>query len=66
MTGYFLEETRRFSDYTSWPDLTETAVQGAILTESYGNFGLSTHAPTPVYRYGSGGSRSAGAGWRCE
>jgi hypothetical protein len=23
-----------------WPDLTETAVQGAILTESYSNFGL--------------------------
>jgi hypothetical protein len=32
--------TRRFSDYILWPDLTETAVQGAIPTESYGNFGL--------------------------
>jgi hypothetical protein len=33
--------TRRFSDYTLWPDHTETAVQGAIPTESYGNFGLA-------------------------
>jgi len=24
-----------------WPILTEKAVQGAILTESYGNFGLT-------------------------
>src|SRR6266480_1495723 len=30
----------RFSDYTPWPDLTETAVQDAIPAESYGNFGL--------------------------
>jgi DNA-binding CsgD family transcriptional regulator len=33
--------TRRFSDYTLWPDLAETAVQDAIPTESYGNFGLA-------------------------
>ena len=33
--------TRRFSDYNPWPDLTETAVQDGIPTESYGNFGLS-------------------------
>ena len=32
--------TRRFSDYAKWPDLTETAVQDTIPTESYGNFGL--------------------------
>src|ERR1700723_3284239 len=35
-----LVATRPFSDYTPWPDLTETAVQGATPTESYGNFGL--------------------------
>jgi hypothetical protein len=29
-----------FSDYDPCPDLTETAVQRAIPTESYGNFGL--------------------------
>src|SRR5271155_1949929 len=34
--------TRRFSDYTLCPDLTETAVQDPVLTESYGNFGLET------------------------
>jgi hypothetical protein len=33
--------TRQFSDYTLWPYLTETAGQGAITTESYGNFGLN-------------------------
>jgi osmotically-inducible protein OsmY len=37
--------TRRFSDYILWPDLTETAVQGAIPTESYGNFGLEVRLP---------------------
>jgi hypothetical protein len=42
MTGYVLVATRIFSDYISWPDLTETAVQDAIPTESYGNFGLGS------------------------
>src|SRR5207253_385609 len=32
--------TRHFSDYAWWADLAETAVQDAIPTESYGNFGL--------------------------
>ena len=32
--------TRKYSDYILSPDLTETAVQDAIPTESYGNFGL--------------------------
>ena len=32
--------TREYSDYILSPDLTETAVQDAIPTESYGNFGL--------------------------
>jgi hypothetical protein len=32
--------TREYSDYTLSPDLTETAVQDAIPTESCGNFGL--------------------------
>jgi hypothetical protein len=40
MTGYVLVATRIFSDYILWPNLTETAVQDAIPTESYGNFGL--------------------------
>ena len=30
-----------------WPVLTEKAVQGAILTESYGNFGLSAGHDRP-------------------
>ena len=33
--------TRKYSDYILSPDLTETAVQDAIPTESYGNFGLA-------------------------
>jgi hypothetical protein len=33
--------TREYSDYTLSPDLTETAVQDAIPTEGYGNFGLN-------------------------
>jgi hypothetical protein len=33
--------TRKYSDYILSPDLTETAVQDAIPTESYGNFGLT-------------------------
>jgi hypothetical protein len=40
VTGHFPVATRRFSDYILWSYLTETAVQGAILTKSYGNFGL--------------------------
>ena len=40
MTGQILVATCQFSDYTPWPDLTETAVQDAIPTESYGSFGL--------------------------
>jgi hypothetical protein len=36
--------TRKYSDYILSPDLTETAVQDAIPTESYGNFGLTDHA----------------------
>ena len=38
--------TRRYSDYTLSPNLTETAVQGAIPTESYGNFGLDDQRRT--------------------
>ena len=34
--------TRKYSDYTLYPDLAETAVQGAAPTESYGNFGLAS------------------------
>jgi hypothetical protein len=34
--------TREYSDYTLYPDLAETAVQGAAPTESYGNFGLTS------------------------
>jgi peptidyl-tRNA hydrolase len=41
MPEYFPVATRQFSDYIPWPDLTETAVQDAIPTESYGNFGLA-------------------------
>jgi hypothetical protein len=33
--------TRRYSDYISDSDRTETAVQDAMPTESYGNFGLT-------------------------
>ena len=40
MPLYILVATRRFSDYAPCLDLTETAVQDAISTESYGNFGL--------------------------
>lgn len=40
--------TRRFSDYTPWPYLTETAGQGAIPTESYGNFGLAAGHPVSL------------------
>jgi hypothetical protein len=32
--------TRKYSDYTPYPDLAERAVQGAAPTESYSNFGL--------------------------
>src|SRR6266516_3211156 len=32
--------TRGYSDYILYPNLTETAVQDATPTESYGNFGL--------------------------
>ena len=41
MPGNVPVTTRQFSDYTPWPDLTEAAVQDAIPTESYGNFGLA-------------------------
>jgi hypothetical protein len=40
MPGQIPVATRLFSDYVPWPYLTETAVQDAIPTESYGNFGL--------------------------
>ena len=40
MPGQIPVATRSFSDYIPWPDLTETAVQDAIATGSYGNFGL--------------------------
>src|SRR6266700_2159114 len=40
MPGQIPVATRQFSDYIPWPDLTETAVQDAIPTESYGNSGL--------------------------
>ncbi len=40
MPGHVPVATRRFSDYIPWPYLTETAVQGAIPTESYGYLGL--------------------------
>src|SRR6266567_3587368 len=33
--------TRGYSDYILYPNLTETAVQDATPTESYGNFGLA-------------------------
>jgi hypothetical protein len=33
---------RIYSDYTLCPDLAKKAVQGAMPTESYGNFGLGT------------------------
>jgi len=41
MPGHIPVATRQFSDYISWLDLTGTAVQDAIPTESYGNFGLA-------------------------
>jgi hypothetical protein len=41
MPGQILVATRQFSDYIPWPDITETALQDAIPTESYGNFGLA-------------------------
>src|SRR6266496_6652008 len=34
--------TRGYSDYILYPNLTETAVQDATPTESYGNFGLTS------------------------
>jgi hypothetical protein len=40
MTEHLPVVTREFSDYIPQPDLIETAVQEAIPTESYGNFGL--------------------------
>ena len=40
MPGQVPVATRQFSDYNPQPDLTETAVQDAIPTESYGNSGL--------------------------
>src|SRR6266566_2702081 len=45
MPGQIPVATRQFSDYIPWPDLTETAVQDAIPTESYGNSGLVGQAP---------------------
>src|SRR6476661_1340806 len=41
MPGQVPVATRQFSDYNPQPDLTETAVQDAIPTESYGNSGLN-------------------------
>jgi hypothetical protein len=41
MPGQIPVATRQFSDYIPWPDLTETAVQDVMPTESYGNFGLA-------------------------
>jgi hypothetical protein len=43
MPGQEPVATHQFSDYTPWPDLTETAVQDVIPTESYGNFGLEVN-----------------------
>ena len=40
---HILVTTHEYSDYILSPDLTETAVQDAIPTESYGNFGLERH-----------------------
>jgi hypothetical protein len=40
--------TREYSDYILSPDLTETAVQDAIPTESYGNFGLGDDVLTEI------------------
>ncbi len=37
-------KSSEFSDYALCLDLTETAVQDAISTESYGNFGLAEGA----------------------
>src|SRR6266702_8852144 len=56
--------TRGYSDYILYPNLTETAVQDATPTESYGNFGLrpvhgDLHAG--IARPGGGpGTRRAG------
>src|SRR6266700_4059989 len=55
MPGQIPVATRQFSDYIPWPDLTETAVQDAIPTESYGNSGVSTRPSRQVS--GTGGSR---------
>src|SRR5690349_5796187 len=41
MPGQVPVATRQFSDYNPQPDLTETAVQDAIPTESYDNSGLN-------------------------
>src|SRR6266496_4215797 len=38
--------TRGYSDYILYPNLTETAVQDATPTESYGNFGLDPSTPS--------------------
>ena len=42
MPVHFLGGHADYSDYTQCTEVTETAVQGATLTESYGNFGLKT------------------------
>jgi hypothetical protein len=44
MTAKIPVATRKYSDYALYPDLAETAVQGAAPTESYGNFGLEVLA----------------------
>jgi hypothetical protein len=40
MPGNLLQHAES-SDYTMRPDITETAGQDAVPTESYGNFGLT-------------------------
>src|SRR6266566_1031395 len=53
MPGQIPVATRQFSDYIPWPDLTETAVQDAIPTESYGNSGLMRSTGSAYGRLGA-------------
>jgi hypothetical protein len=45
--AHYPERHAKYSDYTLCTDVTETAVQEPMLTESYGNFGLARRKELP-------------------